>query len=78
MKKLLLFPCLLLALGLSSCESSDDEVMSIELVSPKKLAVTTELATDLSNGMPSQKRKAMPMLWTTPPNTRPSTQRPQP
>ena len=45
MKKLLLFPCLLLALGLSSCESSDDEVMSIELVSPKKLAVTTELAT---------------------------------
>ena len=32
MKKLLLFPCLLLALGLSSCESSDDEVMSIELV----------------------------------------------
>ena len=45
MKKLLLFPCLLLALGLSSCESSDDEIMSIELVSPKKLAVTTELAT---------------------------------
>ena len=45
MKKLLLFPCLLLALGLSSCESSDDEVMSIELVSQKKLAVTTELAT---------------------------------
>ena len=45
MKKLLLFPCLLLALGLSSCESSDDEIRSIELVSPKKLAVTTELAT---------------------------------
>ena len=50
MKKLLLFPCLLLALGLSSCESSDDEVMSIELVSPKKLAVTTELATASFNG----------------------------
>lgn len=45
MKKLLLFPCLALALGLSSCESSDDEVMTIELVSPKKLTVTTELAT---------------------------------
>ena len=29
MKKLLLFPCLLLALGLSSCESSYDEIMSI-------------------------------------------------
>ena len=42
MKKLLLFPCLLLALGLRSCESSDDEIMSIELVSPKKLPVTTE------------------------------------
>lgn len=36
MKKLLLFPCLLLALGLSSCESSDDEVMSIEPGQPQK------------------------------------------
>lgn len=78
MKKLLLFPCLLLALGLSSCESSDDEVMSIELVSPKKLAVTTELATASFKWDAVTKAEAMPMLWTTPPNTRPSTQRPQP
>lgn len=45
MKKLLLFSCLTLALGLSSCESSDEGVMSIELVCPKALTVTTELAT---------------------------------
>lgn len=45
MKKLLLFSSLILALGLISCESSDEGVMSIELVSPKTLTVTTELAT---------------------------------
>lgn len=44
MKKLLLFPCLFLALCLSSCESSDDEVMTIELASPK-LKAATDLAT---------------------------------
>lgn len=45
MKKLLLFPCLALAFCLGSCDSSDDEVMTIELVCPKNLEVKTELAT---------------------------------
>ena len=45
MKKLLLFPCLILAFCLGACDSSDDEVMTIELARPQTLKVKTELAT---------------------------------
>lgn len=45
MKKLFLIPSLLLFLFLGACDSSDDPSGSIELARPKKLSVTTELAT---------------------------------
>lgn len=48
MKKLLLFSCLTLALGLSSCESSDEGVMTIELESPKPEVTTKGLSAEIS------------------------------